>query len=72
MDSVGNRPTNVHKSPGIVMKRNAPGLMLIAQLDVVGAVQSDVPQSPICKVVVVHAVSMGPQQRKQEDMVSLG
>ena len=43
------------------MKRNAPGLMLIAQFDVVGAVQSDVPQSPKGKVAVVHVVSMGPQ-----------
>ena len=60
VDLVANR-TNVPIHPGIVMKRNAPGLMLIAQLDVVGAVQSDVPQSPICKVVVVHVVSMGPQ-----------
>ena len=61
VDLVGNTTTNVQKNPGDRNETQSPGLMLIAQLDVVGAVQSDAPQSPICKVVVVHAVSMGPQ-----------
>ena len=61
MDLVGNRKTNVPpKKPGNSIETQ-PQIDGIAQLDVVHAAQSDVPQGPICKVVVVHVVSMGPQ-----------